>query len=457
MPLRRLLLVSLALSGITHAEALTLLTHGKVAVFRERGPGRQTALIRVVKAPPLARPIDPTCPTTSSLQIAAYPTATNRLEAQPVVELPCANWRAARGGFLYDDRTGGAGGVRKIVYTAGKLVIRIEGGTYTHVAGPLGYAEAWLGIGDERFLVRVHNFARNEAGVVSTRRPSFAAAEGEAAFWDVLWGDDASEARQTVALHCLEKAAKRSRKDGRARFLLAMMRLYRFDQATAEYRTASPVARDEIRKAHDAFQAAVPLVWTGSAGDSRVPGFAAAAKYVLGVVDGDPAMTTEGLADLEAAVGINPLFNLFDYIGAVPGTILPDDPLYARVIEILDFALAPENASCVGTQPEICGNRGMAPHNIEGAFLLFGDLYAKGGVLNDPGRPFGGAETIYGLTRAFGALYQWNPAFRAIADDRVATAASRVALYRNADPDDDPPLVGSAPGEVTCAFCHLKR
>jgi hypothetical protein len=49
--------------------------------------------------------------------------------------------------------------------------------------------------------------------------------------------------------------------------------------------------------------------------------------------------------------------------------------LHPRVIEILDFALAPENAACNTTQPDICGNS---------------------------------------LARGFAAVHGWNPAFPAL-------------------------------------------
>lgn len=169
----------------------------------------------------------------------------------------------------------------------------------------------------------------------------------------------------------------------------------------------------------------------------------------------DPARQARGLADLEAAVAINTIFNLFDFIGVVPPVILPTDPLYARVIDIVDLALNAENATCVATQPEVCGNVGMAPHNIEGAILLFGDLYAKGGILDDP-YPFRGARNLYNFVKAYQAGSNWSPAFKAIALDRVATADARVALYQNADPSDDPRLIGNGAGE-TCATCHHKR
>jgi hypothetical protein len=449
------LLAALLVAAPAPAHALTLLTRSKVAVFRA---DRTKAVIRVGADRALAKLLDPTCPTTSSIQVGSYPQATTRLVLQPLVALDCTKWRAVDGGFQYLDKAGSRGGVTKIVYTTRRLVIRIQGSGYVHVAGPVGYVETWLGIGAERFLARFHNFRRNDAEILATRKPNSAAGDGEAAFWDVLWGDDASAARQEATIDLLEKATRQAPRDGRSHFLLGMMHLYRFGNLAADYRNASDAAKVEIRAAYEAFQTAVPLLWDGTAGDSRVPGFAAATKYTLGVVEGDAARTAEGLADLDAAVAVNPIFNLFDYIGVVPSTVLPTDPLYPRVIEILDFALAPENASCFTSQPEVCGNVGMAPHNVEGSFTLFGDLYAKGGLLDDPDptKPLRGAEPLYTLAQTFANIYGWNPAWKALIADRVATVAARIALYQNADPADDPVLIGNTPGEP-CATCHHKQ
>jgi hypothetical protein len=323
------------------------------------------------------------------------------------------------------------------------------------VPGPVGYVEVWLGVGSERLLGRFHEFRTNRPATIVGRRPSRSAAAGEAAFWDVLWGDDASEARQQSALAALRRAARRDRSDGRSRFLLGMLHLYRFGQTTPDYRRASADARAEIDAAEAALGAAAARLWDGRRGDTRVPGFAAAAKYVQGVVHDDAARVQEGLAELEAAVAINPIFNLFDLIGVVPPVTPATDPLYARVIEVMDFALNGENATCVVSQPEICGNAGMAPHNIEGALLLFGDLYAKGGIVDDP-YVFRGARNLYTFVRNFAEGSGWNPTFRAAVETRLADVDARAALYLNGDPADDPPLVGTQPGEA-CATCHHKR
>jgi len=42
--------------------------------------------------------------------------------------------------------------------------------------------------------------------------------------------------------------------------------------------------------------------------------------------------------------------------------------------------------------------------------------------------------------------------FRGLAQDRVANAAARVALYQDADPTNDPSIVGT--GAEACIYCH---
>ena len=129
-------------------------------------------------------------------------------------------------------------------------------------------------------------------------------------------------AREERALEVLGKAAKRDKKDGRSRFLLAMMHLYRFGQMIERYEDADDTARAEITAAHEGFEAAMPLLWdrATSRGDSRVPGFAAATAFGLGVVTNDPTLRAQGLADLEYAVTVNEFFNIFDFIPVVQAT-----------------------------------------------------------------------------------------------------------------------------------------
>jgi hypothetical protein len=442
---RRLLPLLLLAALVPSAHALTVLTTGKVATFKG-----DEGMVRFGKDPALATPIAPVCPTVSRVSLRSYPQATNRVVEHLDVELPCASWKAGGGGFVYDDKTAAVGGVRKIVYSGDKLLIKFSGPAFERPTGPVGYFHVWFTVGDTAYHGRFHNFRKNDADLIVTRQVSKSAAEGEALFWSVLHGDvtgAAKTAAEERAIEVLAKASKRDKKDGRSRFLLAMMHLYRFGQMTVSYFGVDDAARAEITAANDGFVAAGPLLWDRATnrGDSRVPGFAAATTFGLGTVNADPALQAQGLADLDYAISVNEFFNIFDYIPVVQ-TTPPSDPLFAQLVErITGYLDDPETLSCFATQPEICSNFGLAPHNAEGALVLFGDVFAKAGNLER-------ATFWYGLAKALGDSDAVPWKFQSVLDDRMANAEARVALYADADPSNDPPIIGA--GAEACAVCH---
>jgi len=429
------------------ADALVLLTEGKTAIFRhDPATGTGSARIVVGRDRALEDLRDPSvCPASASLRIASYPSALNLLVGGPEVALPCERWSRIPGGWEYGDPEGSAGGVRSVRYTDRGVSVYAHTPGFVPVEGPLGYAELWLTVGDARYLVRMHDFDENGPTRVVARRPSSEAAAGEAAFWDTIWGD---ADRGDEALDLLRRAVARDRQDGRSHFLIAMMHLYRYGREVADPLAPSAAGRRHVMAARQSFDRAVPLLWdpaTG-AGDSRVPGFAAAATYAKGVGFRDAAETERGVAELEHAAEINTLFNSFDLFAVAPA-VPWNDPLYARVLELLDVTFA-EVASLCGTQSEICFNDGMAPHNLEGTFLLFGDIYAKGGRIED-------ARGYYDSAVSLGEGGGWDPRFVAAARERLATVEQRAALYRDGDPSNDPPFMGSG-GASACAYCHRR-
>jgi hypothetical protein len=328
------------------------------------------------------------------------------------------------------------------VYTRDALVVKLGGAGYTPPGGPVGYVELWLNLGSTRLLARFHNFRVNTATQLVTRKTSAAAAKGEAAFWDVLTADDRSEVRQQAALRALGQASRRSKQDGRSRFLLAMMHLYRFGNRIQGYDAVSDEAKAEIRAADEGFAAAVPLLWDGTAGDSRVPGFAAAAKFARGIVEGDEARAAAGLVDLNEALRVNAFFNVFDLIPVVQALPRTDPRFQPAVDAVITYLSDPGTLSCVGTQPEICANAGLAPRNLTGATLLFGDVYAKAGNLAQ-------ARGWYAI-----AAGTASPTYRffELAQNRFADVEARVARYLDDDPGNDDQIIGV--GEENCAVCH---
>ena len=433
------LAAALLCTGAAAHASVTVLTVGKRAVFRT-----DSALITFGRDRAFAVLADPTCAggIASTLQIASYPEATARVAASAAVPLDCARWRRDGARYVYEDPSGSALGARRIVYASGRLVMKLSGGTYAMPPAPAGYAEVWLSFGAQRLLGRFHVFRKNTARLMVTRKPSLLAADGEAAFWDVLHGGDASEARQQEALRLLARGSKRDPKDGRSWFLLGMMHLYRFGAGIGGFDAVPAAAKAELAQADAAFEKALPLLWDGTHGDSRVPGFAAAAKFTRGIVEQDTALAAEGMADLEAAIAVNAFFNVFDLIPVVQALPRTDPRFAAAVEQVVAYLDDPDTLACVGTQPELCANDGLALRNVSGSLLLFGDVYAKQGNLER-------AQFWYGLARAVtGPGY----AFQDLLDDRVANAPARVAAYLDGDPANDPPVVGL--GRENCATCH---
>src|SRR5262249_24527316 len=152
----------------------------------------------------------------------------------------------------------------------------------------------------------------------------------------------------------------------------------------------------------EAFAAAVPLLWDGRAGDSRVPGFAAAARFARGIADGDDARAAAGLADLDAALAVNAFFNVFDLIPAIQAVPRTDPRFQPAVDHVLAYLGDPETLACGTAQLEICNNQGLAPRKLNGSTLLFGDVYAKAGDVT-------GARNWYSLAAALSApSYQFK-------------------------------------------------
>lgn len=433
-PPRLTFVLAYLLAAPVASPALTLLTAGKRGLFRST-----SVLLRVDGDPAVQSPRDPTCPASSSLRFALSRRGAD-FEDHGEVELPCAGWQRTRAGYRYAAGPGGPGGVREVVLGRGRLLVRAGGSGYTPIVGPVAYVEAWLTVGGETHLVRLQNFRGNDERRILSRRPSRVAAAGEAAFWDTLWDD---RSRADEALRLLQRAVRRDPKDGRSQFLLGMLRLYRSTIACPEFDFAHlcEAGKAEGLAGVEPLDRAIPLLEN----DTRIAGFAAAATYAAGYVQGDPAERARGLERIDEAVAVNPLFNSFDLFAVVAPVIPGGDPYYQeRIVPLVDAIFA-DNPTCPATIPEICANGGMGPHNFEGSLLLLGDIYAKGGHLTK-------AEGLYTLAKAIGSASGYG--YQAIADERVATAAERVERYLDADPANDPPLLGGGGG--SCIHCHNK-
>jgi hypothetical protein len=93
----------------------------------------------------------------------------------------------------------------------------------------------------------------------------------------------------------------------------------------------------------------------------------------------------------------------------------------------------------------VCWNDAIAPHGAEGFYLWMGDVLVKHGDLDQ-------AKVVYANARLIREYAQWP--FQSLLEARFADdLAARAALYRDADPLNDPPIAGEAV-DRGCGYCH---
>src|SRR5262245_35161157 len=177
---RGVLLAGSLLAAASPAHALTVLTAAKVGHFDSGATQPPSAFVRVTNDAGLARLTDPRCPTGSRVAFSSASQSQIRTDSGET-NLPCEHWRVSRRGFRYRDAAGSAAGVQEIVYERGRLRVRAGGPQLSAIAGPVIYVETFLGIGEQRYLVRFYDFRLNRPDRLVTRRASRAGAAGEAA------------------------------------------------------------------------------------------------------------------------------------------------------------------------------------------------------------------------------------------------------------------------------------
>ena len=286
-----LLLLAAALAASSaRADGLTVLTVDKVLSLK--GSGGQ---LRVGKDPRLAQPPSPLCPTADGSRA-----------------LHVSGADAAGGDRHHRDAR-----LRQVALQAGRLRLQRSSRDGRGALGalrPLGPADPLRRQGiPERRLGRsatprsgspsaprastpasTTSSATTPTAIVS-RKASEPAATGERAFWAVLhhdWQTTAGQGESRSHGARLLHPVVAGRQAGRPVALPARhdpplpLRAGGRRATTA----VSDFARGEIEAAHAAFEDAVPLLWDPATrrGDSRVPGFAAATTFGLGVVRNDP-------------------------------------------------------------------------------------------------------------------------------------------------------------------------
>lgn len=257
----------------------------------------------------------------------------------------------------------------------------------------------------------------------------------DAAFWQTLRGE---RDRAGEALELFRQAIEVDATDARSHFLLGMTHFYRFGRGLSGYDDFDDTAKEEIVLTNTSLELAVV-----HAPENRAyPGFLGAATYMNGIVHGDQSLVDLGLERLRASIELWPLFNRFSFLGTVAAVAPAGSPLFDEAFDYLRDALSPEGLfECTA---RLCGDAGLAPRNLAGSALLFGDIFAKGGDVAQ-------ARSWYQFSAGFGGS-DW--VFTSLSSDRADNVQARIALYQDGDRSNDPAIAGL--GVENCAICHYR-
>jgi tetratricopeptide (TPR) repeat protein len=222
-----------------------------------------------------------------------------------------------------------------------------------------------------------------------------------------------------------------------------------------------PAVVGHIDLAASAFERAIEAL----PDDPRLVGFFGGMELAQGTVWDDSALQRRGWFDQAEARRRWPEWGLFTQaFGLV--TFDPDEPRYDKGIELLWDNLD----ACVDERVDrddfdwsayergvdrdedawnrrACANTDVAPHNVEGFFLIFGDAYAKAGDLDD-------ADLMYRTALAGQDAGAWP--YRWVAEDRRARLDELPGLLGAEAPDG--PIAPTEAlifgGPISCTVCH---
>jgi hypothetical protein len=197
--------------------------------------------------------------------------------------------------------------------------------------------------------------------------------------------------------------------------------------------------------------------------DGRAFMFAGVARSLRAQLERSQTLNQESSALFEQGISLYPEFSLVGIAFAGASAPINSPPFAAAVKSTWDNINL-----CVGgelnrdnpdfspfmhlykerpTRPQLAcwGSPEVAPHNLEGFFVLMGDLLVKN---NQPQQ----AIRIYNNAKLLPRYGEWR--YQGVLADRIDSAVRNAALYRDSNPANDPPTLASA--SYQCAICHQK-
>ena len=297
---------------------------------------------------------------------------------------------------------------------------------------------------------RIAVWAAPEKTATAKRTP--AAVEADNVFWATLHGG--AYDRIPDALTALKAAYLADPNDAVIASHVGWLHIWRLGER-ARHEPVRPEVTDDAVLARKYFEEAVRL----APKEARYLGFYASLLMAEGTIHKDEKMVRRGYYTMKDAVAAWPEFNLFT-AGYTASTQPADSERYREALEHqwrnLDVCVGetvdrarPDYGRYMRLETRegprrVCWNSWIAPHNFEGFFLNFGDMLVKAGQPQTAVIMYRNAR----LAREFGT---WP--YRAVLEERIASAAANIETFRRAEPASGAPtpMVRSV---FACMACH---
>jgi tetratricopeptide (TPR) repeat protein len=246
--------------------------------------------------------------------------------------------------------------------------------------------------------------------------------------------DGAREARG-AAIDALEQAVIDLPDEEQLHLLLGLAHLWRLaeplpgEDDLAIQLPSALAARDRLTRAYE-------LCPT----DHRIAAWLGPILVQFGRSLNDPATIEEGLAVLDRGIAAYPSFVLFSRL-----LIHADAPRDAPEFRDALGAVVDNIDACRATPADPACTNATVPHNREGAAVFLGDVLTKAGRRGEALAAYRDA-----LEGPDFATWSFQPLLR----ERIDQIDTRLALYADADPANDPDAAWRS--DVQCALCHSR-
>jgi tetratricopeptide (TPR) repeat protein len=297
--------------------------------------------------------------------------------------------------------------------------------------------------------------------VTGAAAPGAAVHAADARFWATL--HEADYGAYPEALAAVEAAVAVAPEDPVQNAHLGWLHIWHLAEAgnfaAAGNVAAGPQAMSmDLESAHRYFKRAVEL----DPAEARYFGFYATTLVVRSASADDASASRRADRALARAVRMWPEFNLF-----TAGYIHSSDPYDGREYAVALARMWRNLDVCVGRRvsrrhPELaqyaslattvgpkraCWNSTIAPHNLEGFFLNFGDMLVKNGDVAV-------ARTMYANARLSSTYAEWP--YRDVLERRIRAADANVAGFRDSMPAGSPEAQMMLRSNFACMGCHRR-